>query len=361
LNATVNVPGSVSLGADISAAFDELREDGTIKVINLGADEEMEKLIDIAYKKLVDMMFEPFSMPKAADESVADGIAKGIRTIGNTLNSIVQPVSIRAAYSFKSQKKSGMYTIDLSKAKKETLSLRFDENLGSNISKCTDCFTQINLDDPFYKQREVLVSIDGLNSDQFSKYINFVTVSMRKDHGNNEQTVDEIRIAENEFKAALGNPFRLLYGWKDEADDNRTEWLKYNFKTSWSFFGDHSVEGEWEESDQVGLNLAPPFHPVQVSVEADPEMLKEAKIRLATVKFYYDYGAGEKIEQVTIKGNQDVPADLAEFMLKRGVYDYEYEINWRLFGNKRLTTGRKKTSDSLLYIDEIPDDAIELE
>jgi len=89
--------------------------------------------------------------------------------------------------------------------------------------------------------------------------------------------------------------------------------------------------------------------------------LKEAKIRIATVKFYYDYGAGEKVEQITIKANQEVPADLAEFMLKRGEYDYEYEINWRLFGNKRLTTGRKKTSDTLLYVDEIPEDAIELE
>jgi len=72
-------------------------------------------------------------------------------------------------------------------------------------------------------------------------------------------------------------------------------------------------------------------------------------------------GAGEKVEQVTIKGNQEVPADLAEFMLKRDEYDYEYEIVWRLFGNKRMTSGRKKSSDTLLYIDEIPDDAIVLE
>jgi hypothetical protein len=80
----------------------------------------------------------------------------------------------------------------------------------------------------------------------------------------------------------------------------------------------------------------------------------------ATAKFYYDYGAGEKVEQVTIKGNQEVPADLAEFMLKQGQYDYEYEIVWRLFGNKTLTSGRKKSSDSLLYVDEIPDDAVEV-
>jgi len=352
-------PGVVCIGADISAAFDELREDGTIVVTNYGADEKMEQLIEIAYKKLADMMFAPFSMPYGDKEKgTLEQIIDGASSLQKSQPAVV---SLSFSYEFKEQKKSGEYTIDLSKATKETFSFRFDENLGSEISECVDCFTQINLDDPFYKQREILVSIDGLNSDQFSKYINYVTVSMRKEHGSDGETIDEIRIAENDFNAALGSPFRLLYGWKNEADENRAEWLTYNVKTYWSFFGDHSVEGEWQKTDQVGLNLAPPFHPVKVSVEADPDMLKDAKIRLATVKFYYDYGAGEKVEQITIKANQEVPADLAEFMLRSGEYDYEYEINWRLFGNRRLTTGRKKTSDTLLYVDEIPTDAIELD
>jgi len=351
--------GYVGLGADISAAFDELREDGTIKVVNFGADEKMEQLIDIAYKKLADMMFAPFSMPNSGedDESWVDDLVGGVTDLARAGNL----VNLNFAYEMKEERKSGNYVIDLSKATKETFSFRFDENLGSDIKDCIECFKQVNLDDPFYKQREVLVSVDGLNSDQFAKYINFVTVSMRKDHGDGKSTVDEIRIAEKEFTEALGNPFRLLYGWKDESDNNRQEWLSYNYKTTWSFFGDHSVQGEWRETDQVGLNLAPPFHPVKVSVEADPEMLKDAKIRIATVKFYYDYGAGEKVERITIKGNQEIPAELAEFMLKQGHYDYEYEIHWRLFGNKKLTTGRKKTSDTLLYVDEIPEDAIVLE
>ncbi len=183
---------------------------------------------------------------------------------------------------------------------------------------------------------------------------------MKKEHGNGEVTYDELRIAEKEFQDALGNPFRLLYGWKDEADTDRDKWLSYEYQTRWSFFGDHAVEREWTTSDQLGVNLAPPFHPMEVSVEADPGMMKDAKIRLATVKFYYDYGAGEQVKQVTIKGNQEVPAELAEFMLKQGEYDYEYEIVWRLFGNKRISSGRKQTSSTLIYADEIPDDFITL-
>ena len=355
----VGYPPYFSVGADIEAAFDELREDGTIKVINFGADEKMEELIDAAYKKILDMMFEPFSMPPGEEPSTFEQIAAGLAAFSESATSS-SIVSLNFAYEFKEEKKSGKYVIDLSKASTETINFRFDENLGSDVAACVDCFTSVNLDDPFYKQRELLVSVDGLNSDQFSKYINFVTVSMKKVHGNGEVTYDELRIAEKEFKEALGNPFRLLYGWKDEADNDRDKWLKYEYETKWSFFGDHSVTQEWSTSDQLGLNLAPPFHPVSVSVEADPELLKDAKIRLATVKFYYDYGAGEKEEQVTIKGNQEVPASLAEFMLERGKYDYEYEIVWRLFGNKTVSTGRKKSSDTLIYVDEIPEDAIAL-
>lgn len=350
-----------SLGLDIKAAFDELREDGTIKVISFGSDEKMDAMIDMAYKKVLDMMFEPFSMPEGANSSTMDDVIEGMQQTARAIKQSASLVSVNFAYEFKKQKKSGNYVIDLSKSTTETVNFRFDENLGSDIKDCAECFKSVNLDDPFYKQRELLVSIDGLNADQFNKYINFVTVSMKKSHANGETTFDELRIAEKEFSEALGSPWRLLYGWKDEADNDRDEWLKYEYETTWSFFGDHNVVKGWTESDQLGLNLAPPFHPVTVSVEADPEMLKTANIRIATAKFYYDYGAGEKVEQVTIKGNQEVPADIAEFMLKRGEYDYEYEIVWRLFGNKQLTSGRKKSSDTLLYVDEIPDDAVALE
>ncbi len=349
--------GYVGLGVDIEAAFDELRETGAIKVTNIGADEKMEALIDVAYKKIVDMMFAPFSMPDVANESTAQQIMDGFNEFAKSSRQNASLVSLNFAYEMKEQKKSGRYTIDLSKAAEESISFRFDENLGSDIAECTECFKQVNLDDPFYKQREILVSIDGLNTEQFSKYINFVTVSMKKEHGNGEMTYDEVRIAQKEFNEAAGNPFRLLYGWKDNADNDRNKWLNYESETTWSFFGGHTVNIPWKESDQLGMNLAPPFHPVGVSVEADPDMMKEAKIRLATVKFYYDYGAGEKVEQVTIKTTDDMPAKLAEFMLKQGEYDFEYEINWRLFGNKRLTSGRKKTSDTLIYVDEIPEDA----
>ncbi|HLT71183.1 MAG TPA: hypothetical protein VKZ75_00960, partial [Cyclobacteriaceae bacterium] len=47
------------LQAEVNMAFDDLVRSGAIKVINKGADEQMEKLIEDAYNKLTRMMFEP--------------------------------------------------------------------------------------------------------------------------------------------------------------------------------------------------------------------------------------------------------------------------------------------------------------
>jgi hypothetical protein len=349
----------VSVGADIKASFDKLREEGVIKVTNIGADGKMEEAIDAAYKKILDMMFAPFSMPDNGENSTGRQIMDGIKQFQRTVKQGITPINVNFSYELKKQRRSGKYVIDLSKSTIENVSFRFDENVGSGVASCKKCFKQINLDDPLYRQREVLVSVDGLNADQFSKYVNFATIQLKKVHGGGQLSQDEVRIGVKEF-TENANVFRLLYGWKDASDAQRDNFLKYEYKIQWSFFGDHSVVQDWRPSDQLGINVAPPFHPMHVSVEADPKLLADQGIRVAAVKFYYDYGAGEKVEAVTIKSSDQITAQIAEFMLKHDRYDYEYEIVWRIKGNKSLTTGRKKASETLLYVDEIPADAKEI-
>ncbi|MCF8325546.1 MAG: hypothetical protein K9I84_11355 [Leadbetterella sp.] len=347
----------------IKAAFSDLVQSGAIKVNNIGSDKSQEELLEIAFNKLSAMMFEPVNTNEQAPQQQADplgglaqiiGLASGAATGGvGTAATVAASTKLVVGFQFKKERKRGKFVIDLNKSMSEEVSFRFDENVGSDAVKCTSCYRQVNLDDPFFQQREVLVSVDGLNSDQFAKYINFATISMKKMHGSNgDATIQEVRVGSKEFNA--GNVYRLLYGWKDALDNNRADWLKYDYKTTWSFFGDHKIETEWKTSDQIGVNLAPPFHPVKIDFEASPDLVKENQIRLINIKIYYDYGDGEKMEQVTIKSTDKVLAQKAEFMLKNGNYTYDYEINWRLSGNKVVSSGRKKSSDTTLYVDELP-------
>ena len=200
--------------------------------------------------------------------------------------------------------------------------------------------------------------MDGLNSDQFNKYINFATVSLRKLHGGGEWSTSELRIGQKAFTETVGEPYKMVYGWKDGKDGNRENWLQYEYKTTWSFFGNYSVTDEWKRTDQLGINIAPPFYPIEVEIGAEADTLRKAGIRLVTVKFYYDFGAGEKIEQVNIRSTDKSPSKTVEFMLKPSANNYEYEIIWRLAGNKVFSSGRKKTNDTIIYVDNITPDAI---
>jgi hypothetical protein len=363
----VGVPAKISIGTEIKAAFEELRETGAIKVTSFGADEKMETLIESAYTKILGMMFQPFSMPKSqADEtkteSIYEQIASALNIYGKGANQSVKrafaPLSINVGYEQKQQRKTGKFLIDLSKATTETVNFRFDENLGSSVSECKECFRSLNLDDPFYKQREIFISVDGLNSEQFNKYINFATVSMRKLHGGGELSTSEVRIGQKAFAETIGEPYKMVYGWKDGKDAKRENWLQYEYRTTWSFYGNYNVTDDWKKTDQLGINIAPPFHPIEVEVSADADTMQKAGLRLVTVKFYYDFGTGEKIEQVNIKSSDKIISRKVDFMLRPGTSNYEYEIVWRLAGNKILTSGRRKTNDTIIYVDNITSDAL---
>jgi len=75
---------------------------------------------------------------------------------------------------------------------------------------------------------------------------------------------------------------------------------------------------------------------------------------MVNVKFYYNYGGGEKVQQINIRADQQTTAATAELLLPQNVYDYDYEITWRLTGNREVKSGRKKSNYTLLYVDELP-------
>jgi hypothetical protein len=75
------------------------------------------------------------------------------------------------------------------------------------------------------------------------------------------------------------------------------------------------------------------------------------------VRVWYDLGGEPQMKQVTLNASKGELSEKVEFMLPRNSYDYEYEIEWRLKGNRTLTSGRKKGHDAILYVDELPAEA----
>jgi len=261
--------------------------------------------------------------------------------------------AILATYEMRKVHQSGTFVLDLNKYLTGALTTRFAENIGDlrQLKKDGEHFRQVNLDDPLYKQREIVAMVDGYDARDFGQWINFVTVQLRKRHAGGAETTDEVRIDRKNFNSA-GNAFKLLYGW--DGDTDRRGWLDYEYRTTWSFFGGQQVEQPWQKANAGAIGLAPPYERRTVKLEADPERLRAAGVRSITARVYYSLGGAEQVRQVTLGGDPQQLAGELEFLLPAGVLDYGYEITWRLPGNRTVSSGRQTTSEGVLFVDEVP-------
>jgi hypothetical protein len=261
--------------------------------------------------------------------------------------------AIVAAFEMRRVRQRGTFRIDLNKYTADSMTLRFDENIGDLRSLMADAehFREVNLEDPLYQQREVLAFVDGANAGDFGQYINFVTVRLRKKHASAQETLDEVRIDRTNFNAE-GNKFALMYGWK--GDNDRRRWLNYDYQATWSFFGGRTVEQGWLSSTSGAIGLAPPYRRHSVEVQADAAAVAAAGIRAITVKVFYDLGAGEQVKQATLNPAKSQLSQQIEFMLPSDRLQYAYEVTWRLGGNRTVSSGRQASSESILFVDEPP-------
>lgn len=241
----------------------------------------------------------------------------------------------------------------------DTLQLRFDENIG-NLSKLMNDrrhFFEVNLDDPVFKQREISVYLDGQNASDFANYVNYVTVRLRKIHEGGAQTNDEIRIDHSNFNQN-GNYFRLMYGWKD--DKNRDKWMDYDYNVVWSFHGGKEVDMGWRKSNNFAITVTPPYLKRTIHLEADPNVIQEAGVRLITVKLFYKLGETEQMKQMTLNPASSQLSQTIEYIHPAEQLQYNYEITWRLKNGQTVSSGRKSSTDDFIFCDELPSQAVAL-
>jgi hypothetical protein len=261
--------------------------------------------------------------------------------------------ALLATYEVRKVRQRGTFVLDLDKYLTNTLTTRFDENIGDlrRLKADAEHFRQVNLDDALFKQREIVAMVDGLDAKDFGEWINFVTVQLRKKHAAGAETTDEVRIDRNNFNTA-GNAFKLLYGWN--GDNDRRKWLDYEYRAIWSFFGGHVLEQPWKNASAGAIGLTPPLERRKVSFEADPKRIAESGARSITARVFYSVGGAEQIRQLILNVDKQQLSGQIEFLLPGGAFEYTYEIGWHMSGNKTVTSGRHTSSESILFVDELP-------
>src|SRR6185437_9523278 len=102
------------------------------------------------------------------------------------------------------------------------------------------------------------------------------------------------------------------------------------------------------------INLGPPYQRRTVEIQADPAAITAAEVRAITVKIFYNLGGTEQVKQVTLNATKAQLSEKIEFMLPANNFNYDYEITWRLRGDRIVSSGRRSGSDSIMFVDELP-------
>ncbi|MFP3869529.1 MAG: tetratricopeptide repeat protein [Syntrophobacteria bacterium] len=266
--------------------------------------------------------------------------------------------SLVASYRLKKIKRSGHMLYHLNHYRTETQAFAMAENIGDlyrRYGSDPQVFRAVTIDDPVFKQREVLVTLDGQDAATFSEHMNFVTVQMKKLHQSGEVTTDEVVITPEKFNES-GNAYVLSYGWK--GDHDRTAWLDYQVRALWSFHGGVEIRTPWTRYNTAMLALEPPHRYRTIAVEGEGERLAEANVRHAVVTVTSMVGGKPVVTQATIRNRGPAPSVMLDVPEEREGPPCEVSITWYLRGGEKVTSPALLLEGDILYWDELPEKGV---
>lgn len=259
------------------------------------------------------------------------------------------PLSIYSSYKIKKLSRKGSRTFNLNRvmpaSRTREIALTMPRIPVSNIQ-------QINLDDPLYTQREITAVLDGSVLNDFDKYINYITVSIRKKHPGGDISIVEELIDKSNFNTN-NNQIKLLYGWKP-GDQNRRTWLDYEYRTIWSYHGGNDIHADWLPSNRGTISLSSPYVRRVVDILGDIEKIKSQGIRNIQIKLTTTIGGKEKVNSVSIPVEQLPEISTSIYILQaQDNRNFKYEINWLYRGGVIKKSGPIITDVNIIYVDEI--------
>ena len=349
------------VSADVEATFADLRRDNAVRLRTSGTDAASEALIGTAYNKLLDLLFRPVE-PAGAPAETRGGILDAI----GALVSGKGPLGARArfgfglnvAYQVKDLRTSGTTTLTLNHQSTVERHASIAFNIGDlhrRYGNDPNYFRAVNLADPTFQQREIHVGIDGAVLPEFEKAINGVTLTLRKQHQNGQETVREL-VLDRAAIAKAPSGFRLIYGWN--GDNDRNAWLEYDYRTRWSFKGGGAYETPWTRSSAPMIDLFTPYERRAIQIVGNRETLLKQRVRAVVVQVDYAFFGERRRHQVVLRPDQAGADPSLEATLPLGAFQYDYLVTWQLEGSRRVTS-QGRDSTGLVFVDELPEGGTE--
>src|SRR5690606_18668355 len=185
------------VGADVELGLDELFKNNSIRLVTNGSHPNMESLLNTVYNKLLELMFQPVEptlIPESQQGGLTDAIMELVGSNGPLSSGNTTGFGFNASYQLKKLRTEGQSRLMFKGRSTVTRKHFITFNMGDLYKKYganEQFFRDVPVWDPAFQQREVFVGIDGDLEKEFENMLNSVTLSLRKQHANGNQTVDE--------------------------------------------------------------------------------------------------------------------------------------------------------------------------
>jgi hypothetical protein len=186
---------------------------------------------------------------------------------------------------------------------------------------------------------------------EFERYINGVTVTLRKQHQNGQETFRELVLDRQSVANGLTG-LRMVYGWN--GDEDRDAWLQYEYRTRWSFKGGGAYETEWTRATGSMIALFTPYERHSVQIVGNPKTLREHQVRAVVVDVEYPFFGNRRRQSVVVRTDAKGEEPRIDITLPLGQQEYDFVITWQLEGNRRVTS-RGRDRGGVVFIDEVPE------
>ena len=340
---------AIFYSSDVEKTFGSLIQNGGIRMESYGKDSVASGLLEVAYDRLLKLMFDPVRPDSIASEKTG-GVVDEIFGSRGLLGGLVGGSNV---YRKRTIKTSGQTVVQINSRKLVDRHHLLTFNIGDLFAKYGDnkrVFRSVGLDDPTFQQRDVLVNLDGDVKDEFEDMISSVSITMKKKHQNGDETIKEIFVNNDMLRDYAGNT-RLTYLYKEDKD--RMEWLNYDYAITWQFKKDGHYETDWLTSSSPVINLYAPYQYRKIDLMGDIRMLQEAGVVAVAVEIEYPFFGKTKKERVTVRTNSGEEAHTLEAILPLGVDRVDYKITW-IYREGRKVALRGEDEFGVILIDEIP-------
>ncbi|MHB8094393.1 MAG: hypothetical protein ACYDH0_05565 [Candidatus Aminicenantales bacterium] len=384
----------VKLEADVRAILEELRQNGAVQLEVVGENQNMQKMLDTVYAHLLTLMCDKVIM--GPGEGVSSPAKKDIKPSGTKTgaSSLTKPgakppagqqppakppaqagkpaapgakpdakanpdsksepvlkpiIGVQLGYTFKRIKMSGNYEVDMRKRLRVDQEIAMAGNIGGIYQEYGEdkrFFTVVSLDDPAFEERSVEVILDGQDASDFKNYINSVSVIFHKQRFSGDPMTGEVKFFEQQFDQG-GNHLSFKYGRLNEAS---TEWLDYEYKPKWSFYGGVEWEGGWTKASDSVLTLTPPVRRRTLEISADEDNILKNNVKALALQIKHRIYGKDILKEVVINCDQGDPLHVEyTYMHEEGNLGYSYKIVWLFLDGREVQTDWMAKESPFIY------------